>query len=289
MRKRLSTWYLRLICRQLTKLLLSLSSLGQSVILHCYIDQQLLSLQQSQENQVVVSWFRGSGELQLLTHENMTIIPDERFRIRNILLPHHQSAQQQLIDWPLQIKNLDKATDSGLYQCQTNTEPPISQYYQLNIVEPHVTILNSPDLAVKINSQINLTCLITQTQDQTQYIFWYRDGKMLNYDLDTIGGKIVLTRSSSSSYLRNSIDNLAEPDTITSNLIIYNAKLPDSGNYTCMPSGAKATSIYVHVLEGKLMEMSKFDIQFLRKKIKPISIKKLSLLMDFLIDCTSIN
>lgn len=37
-------------------------------------------------------------------------------------------------DCALQIKNLDKATDSGLYQCQTSEEPPQSQYYQLNVV-----------------------------------------------------------------------------------------------------------------------------------------------------------
>lgn len=85
-------------------------------MLHCLVEPS---------SDVTVSWFRGSGELQLLTYESNTIIPDDRFVVKSGILKG---------DWPLQIKNLDKSTDSGLYQCQTNTDPPISQYYQLNIV-----------------------------------------------------------------------------------------------------------------------------------------------------------
>ena len=43
-------------------------------------------------------------------------------------------------DWALQIKNLDKSSDSGLYQCQTNSDPPQSQYYQLNVVGKYIHI-----------------------------------------------------------------------------------------------------------------------------------------------------
>jgi len=171
-------------------------------------------------------------------------------------------------DWALQIKNLDRTTDSGLYQCQTNTEPPQSQYYHLNIVgefcnreegasnralplttdslsnklahantEPQVHILGAPDLAVKLGAAINLTCVVSQSPDQLQFIFWYRNERMINYDMNE-RGKIVMSKWSQ------------KPDTITSNLHIFSSKLSDSGNYTCMPSGARPTSIYVHVLEG---------------------------------------
>lgn len=75
-----------------------------------------------------VSWFRGTGELQLLSFESSTIIQDERFVVRHISIAGNEH------DWALQIKSLDKTTDSGLYQCQTNSEPPQSQYYQLNVV-----------------------------------------------------------------------------------------------------------------------------------------------------------
>lgn len=54
-----------------------------------------------------------------------TIIQDERFVVRHGLVKDD--------DWALQIKNLDKS-DAGLYQCQTNSDPVQSQYYQLNVV-----------------------------------------------------------------------------------------------------------------------------------------------------------
>lgn len=186
--------------------------------------------------------------------ETSTVIQDDRFVVRHGLLKDH--------DWALQIKNVDKS-DAGLYQCQTSSAPPLSQYYQLNVVgksklvehhphlsqsseltecksptEPQVNILGGPDLAVRLGSTINLTCIISQSADQLQYIFWYRDERMINYDMNE-RGKIVISKST------------LKLDTIESNLQIFNSKLSDAGNYTCQPSGARAKSIHVHVLEGK--------------------------------------
>lgn len=103
-----------------------------------------------------------------------------------------------------------------------------------------MSILGSPDLAVKLGAPINLTCAISQSPDQLQFVFWYRDARMINYDISQEKrGKIVMSKVAH------------KPDTITSNLQIYQSRLADSGNYTCTPSGAMSTSIYVHVLEGK--------------------------------------
>lgn len=100
------------------------------MLLHCPVEP-------SAEG-AAVSWFRGTGELQLLSYESSTIIQDERFVVRHIV----QAGNEH--DWALQIKSLDKSADSGLYQCQTNSEPPQSQYYQLNVVGEYsgVLILN---------------------------------------------------------------------------------------------------------------------------------------------------
>lgn len=99
-------------------------------------------------------------------------------------------------------------------------------------------ILGAPDMAVKLGSAINLTCVISQSPDQLQFVFWYRDQRMINYDINE-RGKIVMSK------LAN------KPDTIISNLQILNSRLADSGNYTCMPSGARPMAIQVHVVEGK--------------------------------------
>lgn len=120
---------------------------GQNVLLHCVVEPS------GEQSDFAVSWFRGTGELQLLTceyptllllllllgsqpltsfvrspttDESRTIIEDDRFVVRPGLLRDN--------DWALQIKNLDRSTDSGLYQCQTNQDPPQSQYYQLNVL-----------------------------------------------------------------------------------------------------------------------------------------------------------
>jgi len=63
---------------------------------------------------------------------------------------------------------------------------------------------------------------------------------MINYDYNSIGrGEISVHKDSSKS------------DLVISRLVIRGAKLHDSGNYTCTPSNAEPTSIYVHVLQGE--------------------------------------
>lgn len=58
---------------------------------------------------------------------------------------------------------------------------------------------------------------------------------MINYD--SSGGEITVQK--------------AGKDQAISRLFIKNAQPSDSGNYTCCPSNADATSISVHVLNGK--------------------------------------
>lgn len=106
-------------------------------------------------------------------------------------------------------------------------------------------ILGAPDMAVKLNGPINLTCVISQSPDQLQFIFWYRNQRMINYDITEQRGKIVMSKGATSGWRSQ------QQDVITSNLQIYNAQPSDAGNYTCQPSGARPTSILVHVLDGK--------------------------------------
>lgn len=99
--------------------------------------------------------------------------------------------------------------------------------------------MGAPDMAVKPGTSMSLSCVISQTStEQPQFVFWFRDGKTINYELGD-RGKIVISKSPN------------RPDSFSSNLQIFHSKLSDSGNYTCMPSGARPVSIQVHVLEGK--------------------------------------
>lgn len=109
--------------------------------------------------------------------------------------------------------------------------------------------MGAPDLAVRLGAPINLTCVISHTADQLQFVFWYRNDRMINYDIaNEKRGKIVLSK------WHNSSSRAGAPlqDTIASNLQIYSSRLADSGNYTCQPSGARSASVDLHVLEGEL-------------------------------------
>lgn len=41
----------------------------------------------------------------------------------------------------------------------------------------------------------------------------------------------------------------------TSRLLLTRAQLRDSGNYTCVPTGAVSASVQVHVLNGKCIKI----------------------------------
>ena len=62
------------------------------------------------------------------------------------------------------------------------------------------------------------------------YVFWYRQGRMINYDSEP-GVQVELTK-------RGSV------------LLVHNTKLSHGGNYTCSPSNAKPAYVMVHVIEG---------------------------------------
>ncbi|KFM78383.1 Hemicentin-2, partial [Stegodyphus mimosarum] len=146
-------------------------------------------------------------------------------------------------DWILQIK-LAQLADEGLYECQVNTHPLISFFVNLTVLVPKASIREAPDLYVKTGSAINLTCVISQSPEPPVFVFWYINQRMINYD--STRGDITLQK--------------AGKDTAISRLFIKNAQPADSGNYTCGPSNAGATSISVHVLNGEKRAAMQHDL-----------------------------
>lgn len=99
-----------------------------------------------------------------------------------------------------------------------------------SIPEAIADILGSPDLHIKSGSQLRLVCTLRHSTEAPVYVFWYHGDRMINYDKE----RGVTVRS----------------DRKSSVLAINAADKVDSGNYTCVPSNARAATINVHVLNG---------------------------------------
>ncbi|XP_041565789.1 uncharacterized protein LOC108145475 isoform X2 [Drosophila elegans] len=135
-------------------------TVGQTGFLHCRVERL---------GDKDVSWIR-KRDLHILTAGGTTYTSDQRFQV---LRPDGSA------NWTLQIK-YPQPRDSGVYECQINTEPKMSLSYTFNVVELKAEIFGPSDLMVKTGSDINLTCKIMQGPHELGNIFWYKGSEMLD-------------------------------------------------------------------------------------------------------------
>lgn len=128
--------------------------------------------------------------MHILTAGTATYTSDQRFQV---ILPPGSS------NWTLQIK-YPQVRDSGLYECQINTEPKLSLLYTLHIIgtqhtreinllrinsiyggdnylfitELKAQILGPADLYVKSDSDVHLVCKLPRGPHDLGSIFWYK-------------------------------------------------------------------------------------------------------------------
>ncbi|KAK5648819.1 hypothetical protein RI129_003711 [Pyrocoelia pectoralis] len=162
-------------------------------------------------NKYYVSWIR-KRDLHILTAGILTYTSDQRFQV---IRPDKSD------NWTLQIK-FPQLRDSGIYECQVNTEPKMSLAYRLNVIEAKARVLGPGDLQVKAGSSVTLVCVINQGP----------------HDLGTV---FLVSRCKYNHW----------SDGLTSRLHISSARLSDSGNYSCVPTIAAPASVNVHVINGE--------------------------------------
>ncbi|MPC07863.1 hypothetical protein E2C01_000431 [Portunus trituberculatus] len=109
--------------------------------------------------------------------------------------------------------------DSGVYECQVSTTPPMSHFIRLRVV----------------GSTINLTCLVEYSPEPPDFIFWSHNNKIISYDSSRGGVTVILEKG----------------DLTTSTLLIQKARGSDSGHYDCSPSNAAPANVTVHVLNAR--------------------------------------
>ncbi|CAB3370260.1 Hypothetical predicted protein [Cloeon dipterum] len=188
--------------------------LGGSAFLHCRVRNL---------GERTISWVR-RRDWHILTSGMFTYTNDERFQVL-----HAEGSD----DWTLQIKYVQKR-DNGTYECQVSTGTGImSHFVNLHIVVPEAFILGNGEHHVDIGSTISLVCIIEKSPSPPQYVFWYHNDRMINYDTAR-GGISVETEPGPKTHSR---------------LIIRDAHDTDSGNYTCSASNTEPASIYVFVSE----------------------------------------
>ncbi|KAJ8925908.1 hypothetical protein NQ315_009760 [Exocentrus adspersus] len=182
-------------------------------------------------NHITVSWIR-KRDLHILTAGIFTYTSDQRFQV---IRPEKSD------NWTLQIR-FPQLRDSGVYECQVNTEPKMSLPFRLNVVEARARILGPSDLHVKAGSSITLTCIINQGPHDLGTVFWYKGDNILETSEPHVND---------ADYMRRLTIKNHWIDGLTSRLTLTNAHLSDSGNYSCVPTIAGPASVNVHVINGE--------------------------------------
>ncbi|XP_058447580.1 zwei Ig domain protein zig-8-like isoform X3 [Malaya genurostris] len=169
-----------------------------------------------------VSWVR-HRDIHLLTVGRYTYTSDQRFEAMHS--PHTE-------EWTLRIRYAQRK-DSGIYECQISTTPPIGHSVYLTVV---VTEINGgPDLFINRGSTINLTCIVKYAPEPPPAVIWKHNRDDINFDSP-----------------RGGISLVTEKGVLTSSrLLVQKAIASDSGLYTCEPSNANPASVRVHILNGE--------------------------------------
>ncbi|XP_043467583.1 basement membrane-specific heparan sulfate proteoglycan core protein-like isoform X1 [Leptopilina heterotoma] len=191
-----------------------------------------------------VSWMR-KRDLHILTSSIFTYTGDGRFSVK------HPEVSDE---WRLRIEYV-QPRDAGIYECQVNTEPKMNLAFMLKVEEsspvPATTpnaihrtfssaaqakILGPEDVYVKKGSTISLTCTVNVQSTPPSSVSWHHGSAVVDFDSPRGGVSLETEKTESGT---------------TSKLLVTQARLSDSGNYTCIPSNANPASVMVHVLNGE--------------------------------------
>jgi len=189
--------------------------LGKAAILNCRVEGV---------GNNTVSWIRYK-DTHLLTAGRYTYTTDQRFRAIHKLLSK---------DYLLQILPV-MVSDGGVYECQISSTPVMSHHVYLTVAEPYTEILGGPDIYLEEGFTMNLTCIVRESPEPPQYIFWYQNEQPISY-----------------SSPRGGISQITEKGhTTASFLLIQQARVMDSGSYACHSSVGKIAKVSVHVIRSK--------------------------------------
>ena len=93
---------------------------------------------------------------------------------------------------------------------------------------------------------------MVQTLEPPQYVYWYHNDKIINYDTKRTRvsfdlGEDNLIKATATTAFEFSGENTKKT---SSRLVIASVQKSDSGNYTCSTTNAEPSTISVFVSEG---------------------------------------
>ncbi|XP_023322537.1 uncharacterized protein LOC111696951, partial [Eurytemora carolleeae] len=113
----------------------------------------------------------------------------------------------------------------------------ISHFYNLKVIVPRAYILGSEEYYAQTGTAISLVCIIEDTLEPPQFVFWYHNNKIISYD----------TRRTKVSF-----DSGSRTKKTSTRLLISSALLEDGGNYTCGSANAEKGMVTVYVSDGEM-------------------------------------
>ncbi|XP_043064168.1 protein CEPU-1 isoform X4 [Drosophila ficusphila] len=128
-----------------------------------------------------VSWIR-HRDLHLLTVSESTYTSDQRFS---------SIFNKQTGDWSLQIK-FPQLRDSGVYECQVSTTPPVGYTMVFSVVEPITSIPGGPEIYIDLGSTVNLTCVIRHLPDPPISVHWTHNNQLTRSPSQTEVPRLIM-------------------------------------------------------------------------------------------------
>jgi len=222
-------------------------------------DTALLICKVNQVGRKTVSWIR-KRDSHILTVGSSTFISDGRF---HILKPEKRHV------WTLRIRYV-QPRDAGLYECQVSTEPKMSHFVQLNIVEPTVTIeANDGRIHAHQGTDVEFKCLIQGMLQKPAYVFWYHgDERLLPEYNPSMSDDVTVVSDDNDAYSESISQAEVFPDYFGNDLksdpeknsrAMYLATLKlnkvrpeQKGVYKCGPSNTRSASVELHITDGEI-------------------------------------
>ncbi|XP_043067325.1 uncharacterized protein dpr18 isoform X2 [Drosophila bipectinata] len=222
-----------------------------------------------------VMWIRRTAEkVSLLTVGNITYSGDPRIQVK----------YQYPNNWRLLI-NPTQRDDAGIYMCQVSTHPPRFFTTNLTILEPPLRIIdenerNIGDRYYKSGSTVDLQCQVSRNffeKEQFNIFKALESPKYINQiehngtsnenifnsttNIHNFTGKDLekhfsnfITWAKDEKLIQNLTKNLSSVSGkwLTSRISIGDAKLSDSGNYSCSLGKLFTVIVQVQVLTGEI-------------------------------------